>query len=41
MLTNEEIISIKERRSSILKTNNDVSLTVEEQAIFYIYEDLQ
>ena len=41
MLSNEEIISIKERRSSILKTDNDVSLTVEEQAIFYIYEDLQ
>lgn len=41
MLSNEQIISIKERRSSILKENNDVSLTIEEQAIFYIYEDLQ
>ncbi len=41
MLTREQIEQITKNGISVLKKNADASLTVEEQAVYFIHEDLQ
>ncbi len=41
MLTQEQIVRITKNGISVLKKNADASLTVEEQAVYFIHEDLQ